>query len=463
MFLHRRFVEALVVVLVLHVGGCSDSTGPGEDVPTLELPRALTTTEVSLIVRSNAFGLELVREMVERDGRPNIVVSPLSASMALGMTMNGAAGETLEAMRSTLGFGGLSLEEINDSYRSLIDLLVELDPQVEFTVANSVWTNAEVLFRDSFFQSVTAAFDARVETRDFGDASTLGEINGWVNEKTNGRINRILDQIDPQLVMLLLNAIYFDGAWTTRFDPDMTRSADFHRADGSVVSVEMMSLVDETLPLVRTGDFSVVELPYGGGTYSMVVVVPHPPVDARSFLVALDEAQWESILGALTPGDLGLLSIPKMTLSYDALLNEPLKDMGMDVAFHSGADFTGMSPEGGQFCIDFVRQKTFIEVDEEGTQAAAVTAVGVAIRAFTGIVVDRPFVFAIRERLSGTTLFMGLVEDPTASDSGPATEAMDCSKDVSLAGAPHRTSETLPRREQSRGLLPIIGLPSGIN
>jgi len=431
MSLHRRPVEALVVVLLLHAGGCSDSTGPGEDDPILELPRALTTTEVSLIARSNVFGLELAREVVERDGRPNIVLSPLSASMALGMTMNGAAGETLDAMRSTLGFGGLSLEEINDSYRSLIDLLVELDPQVEFTIANSVWANADVPFHDSFFQSVTAAFDARVETRDFGPASTLGEINGWVNEKTNGRIIRILDQLDPQLVMLLLNAIYFDGAWTTRFDPDMTRPGDFHRADGSVVSVEMMSLVDETLPLVRTGDFSVVELPYGGGAYSMVVVVPQPPADARSFLAALDETQWESILGALTPGDLDLLSIPKLTLSYDALLNEPLKDMGMDIVFHPGADFTGMSPVGSQFCIDFVRQKTFIEVDEEGTRAAAVTAVGVGLRSFTGIVADRPFVFAIRERLSGTILFVGLVEDPTASDSGPATEAMDCSKDVS--------------------------------
>ena len=135
MFLHRRPVEALVVVLLLHAGGCRDSTGPGQDNPILELPRALTTTEVSLIARSNAFGLELAREVVERDGRPNILLSPLSASMALGMTMNGAAGETLDAMRSTLGFGGLSLEEINDSYRSLIDLLVELDPQVEFTIA----------------------------------------------------------------------------------------------------------------------------------------------------------------------------------------------------------------------------------------------------------------------------------------------------------------------------------------
>jgi len=369
MSLHRRCIEALIVVLLFHAGACSDSTGPGpgddDPIPDLiELPRALTTTEVSLIANSNSFGLELVREVVERDDRPNIVLSPLSASMALGMTMNGAAGGTFEAMRSTLGFGALSLEEINGSYRSLIDLLVALDPEVEFTIANSVWGNGDVPFHDSFFQSVSAAFDARVETLDFGDDATLGEINGWVDDKTNGLIDKILDQLDPSLVMLLLHAIYFDGSWTTSFDPEDTRSGDFFRADGSTVSVEMMSMNKGRFPLAGDIDYSAVELPYGGGAYTMVVVVPQPPMDARSFMAGLDDARWESILGALTSREIDLVSIPKLTLSYDGLLNDALKDMGMDVAFHPGADFTAMSPVGDQFCIDFVRQKTFIEVDE---------------------------------------------------------------------------------------------------
>ena len=433
MWLPRRLPEPLlVVILSLVAAGCGDSTGPGDDDPIpdpIELPRALTTNEVSLIATSNAFGLDLVREVVERDDRPNIVLSPLSASMALGMTMNGAAGQTFEAMRSTLGFGGLPVDEINNSYRSLIDLLVELDPEVDFTIANSVWANADVPFHDSFFQSVTVAFDARVETRDFGAGSTLPEINGWVDEKTDGLIDRILDQLDPNLIMLLLNAIYFDGAWTTSFDPEDTRPGDFHRTDGSVVSVEMMSLNEGELALAAGADFSAVELPYGGGAYTMVVVVPQPPTDARAFMASLDRSRWESILAELTTREVDLVSIPKLTLSYDGLLNEALKDMGMDVAFHPGADFTAMSPVGDQFCIDFVRQKTFIEVDEEGTRAAAVTAVGIGPTSFNGVIADRPFVFAIRERLTGTLLFMGLVGDPTVTDSGPAPEAMDCSNE----------------------------------
>ena len=424
---YRRSTGFIFAVLLLHAGGCSSGTGPGGDEQILELPRALTTTEVSVIGKSNSFGLDLVRGVVARDARPNIVLSPLSASMALGMVLNGAAGETFEAMRSTLGFGDLSVDEINASYRNLIDLLVDLDPRVEFRIANSVWANADWTFHDAFFQSVTEGFDARIEARDFGVGSTLDEINAWVDDKTNGAIDRIVDALDPDLVMLLLNAIYFDGTWTRRFDPDRTQPGDFHRADGSVVRVPMMSLGNETLPLATTGDYSAVELPYGGGVYAMVVVVPQAPSEARTFIASLDETRLESILGALTSRKVDQVSIPKLTLSYDGLLNETLKAMGMDVVFGLGADFTDMSPDSGGFCISFVRQKTFIDVDERGTRAAAVTGVGVGPTSFNAIIADRPFIFALRERLSGTILFMGVVGDPTATDSGPADEATDCS------------------------------------
>ena len=423
----RRVGAAFLAVFLIQAGACSSASGPEDPVLNpIELPRSLTASEAAVIAQSNAFGLDLFRETVERDERPNIVLSPLSASMALGMTMNGAAGETFAAMRTTLGFDGLSLEEINDSYRSLIELLEDLDPEVEFTIANSVWANDDVTFLDSFFQSVMDAFDARVEARDFSAAPTLEEINGWVSDKTNGKIEKIVDQLDPQLVMLLLNAIYFDASWTTRFDPERTRATDFRRADGSTVSVEMMSLGDETLSMGGGADFSAVELPYGGGAYSMVIVVPQPSTDARTLMAGMDDARWQAILASLAPRDVDLVSIPKLTLTYDVLLNDALKDMGMDVAFRDEADFTRMSPDGDRFCISFVRQKTFLEVDEEGTTAAAVTGVGVGTTSFNGIVADRPYIFAIRERLSNTTLFIGLVGDPTAADSGPADATMDC-------------------------------------
>lgn len=418
----RRVAQGAMAKVLLLLLACSDPSGFGELIT--ELPRDLTVIEQEVISQANVFGLELLREMVARDNRPNVVLSPLSASMALGMTLNGAADGTFDAMRSALGFGGLTQEEINEAFRDLIELLTTLDPAVRFDIANSIWANEDVQFHDAFLQAVTDAFSATTESRDFMEPATLAEINAWVDLNTNGFIDKILDSLDPALVMLLINAIYFDGAWTTQFDPADTNSGLFTREDGSTVEVDMMSMSDAAFPRSFGPGYSAIELPYGGGAFSMVLVLPQD--NPRDFLSGLDRALWDRIVSELSESSLDLLQVPKFTLSYDAYLNEPLKAMGMDVAFTPAADFTGMSPVGDQFCIDFVRQKTFIEVDERGTKAAAVTAVGVGVTSFNGLILDRPFVFAIRERFSGTILFTGLVGDPTAEDPGPEPYVREC-------------------------------------
>ncbi|MEQ1855054.1 MAG: serpin family protein [Longimicrobiales bacterium] len=408
--------------------GCSDPSGPGPGVdPITELPRPLTANEQAVIAASNLFGFDLASRVVANDPRANVVLSPLSASMALGMALNGADGTTFTAMRDALGFGGLTQQEVNASYRDLIDLLTDLDPTVQFEIANAIWANQGVPFHQAFFDAVAAAFDARAESRDFADPATLDAINAWVEDHTGGLIDSILDSLDPALVMLLVNAIYFDGAWTAQFDPADTRRQFFMRGNGSTVDVDMMTMED---PEVRGGygaTYSAVELPYGGDAFSMVIVLPHQGTSARDWLATLDANGWTSLVGGLGPSNVEYLALPKFTLTFDSYLNEPLQAMGMDPAFHPGADFTNMSPIGDQLCIGFVRQKTYIEVDERGTRAAAVTAVGVSVTSAGGsFVVDRPFAFAIRERLSGTVLFVGLVEDPTAQDTGPEPFTTDC-------------------------------------
>jgi serpin B len=417
-----RSLRSWAPILVLAAAACSDAAGPVVD-PITELPRALTASEQALIGASNVFGFGLVGRVVAADTRPNVVLSPLSASMALGMTLNGADGTTFDAMRGALGFGSLTQDEINASYRSLIDLLTDLDPTVRFEIANAIWANEGVPFHQAFFDAVAAAFDATAESRDFSDPATLAAINAWVDDLTDGLIDRIIESIDPALVMLLVNAIYFDGAWATQFDPADTRTESFTRDNGATVNVDMMSLTDVDARVGYAPGYMAAELAYGGGAFSMVLVVPD---DARDWLASLDAGGWDSVVAGLAPRELDLLSIPKFTLTYDAYLNDPLQAMGMDPAFQAGADFTRMSPIGDQLCIDFVRQKTFIEVDERGTRAAAVTSVGVGLTSFSGFVVDRPFVFAIREKLSGTILFVGLVTDPTAQDPGPEPLTTDC-------------------------------------
>jgi serine protease inhibitor len=422
--MRSRTPTTVTAVLALLVTACSDPAGPIDVQPITQLPRSLSVTEQEVIARSNTFGLELLRAVVAADERPNVVLSPLSASMALGMTLNGARAGTFDAMSDALGFQGLGQDGINASYRDLIDLLTSLDPNVRFKIANAIFANEEITFRAAFFAAVRDAFDAEAAARDFGDPATLDEINRWVDEQTEGLIDRILEDLDPELAMLLLNAIYFEGAWTTQFDPDDTAPGTFETIDGGTVSVPMMKLTDAEVALGGGAGYQVAELPYGGGAFAMTLVVPAQ--DPRDFVADLTDARWDEITASLgEPSEIDLLSIPKLTLSYDTFLNDALREMGMGVAFTDQADFSGMTEEVA-LCVDFVRQKTFLEVDEVGTKAAAVTAVGIRPTSFNGFVADRPFVLAIRERLSGTILFMGLVGDPSVEDAGEPEPQQGC-------------------------------------
>ncbi|MDH3205443.1 MAG: serpin family protein [Gemmatimonadota bacterium] len=422
----RLPLRCVLLAALLGVPACSDASAPSPG-PITQLPRDLSAVERSVISASNAFGLDLMGRVSGEDPRLNVVLSPISASMALGMTLNGASSTTFDAMRSALGFGSLTQDQINDSYRELIDLLTDLDPAVRFDIANAIWANENVPFHAAFFEAVSAAFDARAESRDFGDPATVVAINDWVQENTGGLIDSIVDSLDPSLVMLLVNAIYLDAAWTVQFDPEDTYGAVFAREDGSSVPVDMMSRSDAQVPFASTSEYVAVELPYGGAAFSMVIVVPTLGVTVRNFLLGLDAPAWQALVSGLAERELGQVGLPKFTLTYDGFLNDALKAMGMEVAFAPGADFTRMSPIGDELCISFVRQKTFIEVDERGTRAAAVTGVGVGVTsAPPSFVADRPFFFAIRERLSGTLLFTGVVGDPTAEDPGPETFTTDC-------------------------------------
>jgi serpin B len=259
--------------------------------------------------------LDLFAEVLEGDDRPNVVLSPLSASMALGMTLNGAAGETFEAMRSTLGYPGMEIVDVNASYRSLIDLLRGLDQNVQFSVANSIWAKEEFPFEDSFFARVTDAFDARIENRDFGDPSTVEAINDWVNDATSGRIEELYEVIPPDLVMLLVNAIYFDGSWTTQFDPDDTRPSDFQLDNGGFVQVDMMSLDETTVSLGGDGLVGVGELTYGRGAYGMVILVPYGQTTAREVAAELGADRWDALLATLDEVDGAQVKLPRFTTS----------------------------------------------------------------------------------------------------------------------------------------------------
>lgn len=405
---------ALALTLLAGVSGCESIFGPGKEASRLtELPRQLSVAEQQVIQASNGFAFGLLREAMADDTSRNVFLSPLSASMALGMTMNGAEGETLAEMRGTLGFGALSLEEINASYRDLIDLLVKLDTGVEMRIANALWLTQGFPLHPTFVQTTSSYFGAQTQELDFSSPASLDIINGWASRSTNGRIKTILEEIDPNVVLYLMNAIYFKGSWTTQFDARQTQPAPFHLADGTQQQVQMMSVRKAKVHEAHTPDAHVVDLPYGRGAFSMTLVLPQRGQPLDALLDSLDDARWQGWMQLLQPAEVDVY-LPRFRLEYEKVLNGTLQAMGMRVPFdRQAADFSAMSPLGADLYIQEVLQKTFLEVNEKGTEAAAVTSVGIgAVSAPPSFRADRPFLLVIRERLSGTILFIGSIGAP---------------------------------------------------
>lgn len=383
--------------------------------PITELPRALTAAETELLAADNRFAFKLLDAIAAAETTLNVFISPLSVGMALGMAYNGAAGPTEAAMRQTLELGDLSLPDINASYRSLIDLLHGLDASVEFTIANSLWYRQEFTPAPEFVDRVTTFFDATVAALDFASASAPATINDWVDEQTLGRIPRIVEPpIPDETIAYLINAIYFKGDWTHQFDRNRTAPGPFRRADGSERSVPMMRS-DGEIPVryAGVGDVQVLDLAYGGGAYRMTIALPDTPEDLTALAARATPDAWAGWIAELDSTDV-IVVLPKFTLSYERSLEDDLAALGMEAAFCNfpQADFSGMFP-GVPACISAVKHKTFVDVNEEGTEAAAVTSVEIGYTsAPPSFVVDRPFVFAIREALSGSILFLGLIGDP---------------------------------------------------
>ena len=390
--------------------GCGESPSGPAPSQLERLPRQLTAAEEQLISASNRFAFGLLREADATGEGGNVFLSPLSASLALGMTMNGAAGTTYSEMRQALGFGEMEEAGINASYRSLIELLLELDPTVDTRVANSIWYRETFPFEQTFFDVARESFFAEVAGLPFAPSDRT-VINDWVREATGGKIPEIVDEIRDEHVMFLINAIYFKGSWTEQFERSRTRPEPFHVEGGGSVTVPMMRREGE-ISMAGAVDYQAVDLPYGNGAFSMTLVVPTGEGSVDDLVASLDAERWAGLVASLRETR-GGVAMPRFRLEYRQVLNDALQALGMRRAFLPTAEFARMSGEGG-LMISQVLQKTYVDVNEEGTEAAAATSVGVVVTSLPPEVrIDRPFVVAIRERFSGTILFLGKVVDPS--------------------------------------------------
>ncbi len=410
----KTFLGLLCLALLLFAG-CDEL--PSNMFDKKESEPEIGPVDSSVVTANTQFGFSLFNEIRKTEQNENIFISPFSVSVALAMTLNGASGETEQAMVNTLQLQGLDSEAINAGYAGLRQTLLTSDPKVILTIANSLWARQDVPFKPDFLQRNTQFFGAEISTLDFTDPNTLNTINQWVNTNTNGKISKILDEINPAAVLFLINAIYFKGSWQTEFDPLHTRDGAFHLATGGEKQVAMMA---------RTGDyryyqnyeenFHAISLPYGDGRISMYIFLPRRESNLNTLLDNLNAENWENWMSQFREQEV-LLAMPKFKLEYEKTLNTPLESLGMDIVFAPGlADFSRMATLeilGKNLYIGEVLHKAVVEVNEEGTEAAAVTSVGIrATSAPPAFIVDQPFFFAIRDNDTKTVLFMGIVADP---------------------------------------------------
>ena len=323
-------------------------------------------------------------------------------------------------MREALEFEGLCLDEVNQGYQAFMALIQQADPKVELTIANSLWGREGVPFYEDFLERCRGYYDAEVTSLDFGDPDAPGIINGWVREATREKIRKVVSAIPSQTILYLINAIYFKGTWQTEFDEAKTRDRPFMLLGGTQKNHPTMHQTGEYEYLEGEG-FQAVSLPYGeNDRMSMYIFLPDRDSSLGAFLGSLDLNAWEGWMTRFQMTEVEPLALPRFKIEYEVSLKTALSDMGMSIAFDPvQADFSGMlptSPPAFNVYINTALHKTFVEVNEEGTEAAAVTVIAPGATSLpppkVEFVVDRPFFFVIRDNTTGTILFMGVVVEP---------------------------------------------------
>lgn len=424
--LSRPVLAPFLIGVVLLAGCGADPdppSGPPERaVPGLELVVNLDPADTAAVAEGvNAFGFDLLGALT--DGTENTVTSPLSAATLLAMVLAGTGGDTAVELAAAL-----HLDDPRDARAGALLAAVTDVEDVNLSVANGLWGDPEVPFEAAYLNAVRDTFDATYEEADLGDQATADEIDAWVDEHTEGRITEMADALglpDPDLALVLLNAVYFLGTWTTEFDPAQTREQPFTLPDGTRAGVPLMHLRDQRFGYAEREGYRMLRLPYGPACepdqdscprrYGMEVLLPDTPDGLPALLAGLDQAEWREAVGALRDEAIGELALPRFTLRWSKQLKPALRRLGVTQAFDpGGADFTRMSPAG--LFLEVVTQKTFIKVDEQGTEAAAVTGGGVGTTSAgpepVRFRVDRPFAFTISDADTGTILFLGAVADP---------------------------------------------------
>ena len=411
----RKFALLLGVfgmVAVLFMGsGCTKARMAKPDQAVLD------AFDMTLVEKTNDFGFNLYKNLAREN--ENIMISPVSVSLAMAMVYNGANGATREDMARALNVQGLELDRLNKNNLALLYYLTSADPELTLNIANSIWMLEDFKFSEAFVATVKNDYQAEAKKLDFADPKSADVINKWVNDKTRGTIDQIVTPpIDSQTIMFLINAVYFKGSWTSPFETELTSEQAFNLVDGQTVTVPTM-YQSGSFDYLKTSGFQALRLPYGEDEQmAMVLFLPDQNTSLSEFQNQLNQDNWSN-WQAHFEAKAGTLMLPKFTMEYEKSLNQVLAELGMGIAFEPGkADFSGLAAAAADdIYISNVKHKTFIEVDETGTEAAAVTSVEVGTTSMPAydfeLNFDRPFFYAIEDSETGAIVFMGAVLDPS--------------------------------------------------
>ncbi|OJV40529.1 MAG: hypothetical protein BGO29_10460 [Bacteroidales bacterium 36-12] len=396
----KFFLCFLVLPFIISCDQLSDDQQEVKAIP-------LKASMQKRVQQDNDFSFDLFKKVLTESEEKNIFISPLSVSIALGMTWNGAAGNTKTEMETALKMSGMTVKDINEYYQILLTNLPKVDKSTQLNIANSIWYKQGYPVKSDFLKINTDYFNAEVSDLDFSDPKSLDIINNWCAKQTNDLIKEPLDEIRADAIMYLINAIYFKGIWTKQFDKKLTYDANFYAEDNITTQVKMMQQKD-SFKYAEDENAQYLDLPYGNKAFSMTVILPKDKKTTTEVLNSIDTAKWNAIVNSSSQEV--RVYLPKFKVQAKYLLNDALKSMGMAEAFTDRANFTGIAD--ADLSISRVIHSTYCDVNEEGTEAAAVTIVEIRE---TSMPIDntpvfnanRPFIFVIRENSTGIILFMG--------------------------------------------------------
>ncbi|GAB4188797.1 MAG: serpin family protein [Thermoflexibacter sp.] len=408
----KHLKNNILIFLFLFIFACSSPTtnDTSEDLPNIgDVPKSFTEA-------TDDFAFNLLKTTnASEPAEDNIFISPLSVHIALGMLLNGADGTTAQEINKVLGLGGMDIEQANRFYASLLTNLPKADEKVTLNIANSIWYRNTFPVESSFISTLQNAFLAEATPLNFDDPTAKNVINNWVNTKTQNRIPKIIGQINPDDVMFLINAVYFKGDWKYQFSTEATQDWLFNLANRSTKKVQMMNMQAE-LAYNQRSNYTAVVLPYSKGNFNLTLILPSADQSLTSFINSFTEAEWKNLQNSLTSIRKVNVGLPKFTLEYDIALNNILQSMGIKEAFSNQANLTKISKQGRLY-VNSVKHKTFLQIDEKGTEAAGVTSIGVGVTSVNPntpptIIFDRPFLMILSEKQSNTILFMGKITNP---------------------------------------------------